>query len=130
LFERSLREKNFKPWSAANVAYSLIRPKSQIPNIRHDGTLTIGNFMLMMKKPQNLEFEPVHPKIVFLASVVHGISCISIIYNGHTSHSKNSYLSNLTQSYYGLIITKILGVQEVVIFKFFVIDSGESVLCI
>jgi hypothetical protein len=35
-------------WSAAQVAYSLIQPKSQIPNIRHDGTLSIGNFMLMM----------------------------------------------------------------------------------
>jgi hypothetical protein len=61
-------------WSAAHVAYSLIRPKSQIPNIRHDGTLSIGNFMLMMKKPRDLEFEPLHPKNVLLASVVHGIS--------------------------------------------------------
>jgi hypothetical protein len=43
------------PWSAAHVAYSLIRPKSQIPNIRHDGTLSTRNFMLMMKKPKNLE---------------------------------------------------------------------------
>jgi hypothetical protein len=58
------------------VAYSLIRPKSQIPNIRHDGTLSIKNFMLMMKKPKNLEFEPVHSKNVLLASVVHGISCL------------------------------------------------------
>jgi hypothetical protein len=63
------------PWLAAHVAYSLIRPKSQIPNIKHDGTLWIGNFMLMMKKPKNLEFEPVHPKNVHLASVAHGISC-------------------------------------------------------
>jgi hypothetical protein len=54
------------PWSAAHVAYSLIRPKSQISNIRHDGTLSIGNFMLMMKKPKNLEFEPVHPKMCSL----------------------------------------------------------------
>jgi hypothetical protein len=30
--------------------------------------------MLMMKKPKNLEFEPLHPKNVLLASVVHGIS--------------------------------------------------------
>jgi hypothetical protein len=29
-----------------------------------------------MKKPKNLEFEPVHPKNVLLASVVHGISCL------------------------------------------------------
>jgi hypothetical protein len=28
----------------------------------------------MMKKPKNLEFEPLHPKNVLLASVVHGIS--------------------------------------------------------
>jgi hypothetical protein len=58
------------------LVYSLIRPKSQIPSIRHDSTLSIGNFMLMMKKPMNLEFEPVHPKNVLLASVVHGISCL------------------------------------------------------
>jgi hypothetical protein len=32
--------------------------------------------MLMMKKPKNLEFEPVRPKNVLLASVVHGISCL------------------------------------------------------
>jgi predicted membrane channel-forming protein YqfA (hemolysin III family) len=67
-------------WSAAHVAYSLIRPKSQIPNIRHDGTLSFGNFMLMMKKPKDLEFEPVHPKNVLLASVVHGISCLFVIF--------------------------------------------------
>jgi hypothetical protein len=64
------------PWSAAHVTYSLIWPKSQIPNIRHDGTLSIGNLMLMMKKPKNLEFEPKHPKNVLLASVVYGISCL------------------------------------------------------
>jgi hypothetical protein len=29
-----------------------------------------------MKKPKNLGFEPVHPKNVLLASVVHGISCL------------------------------------------------------
>jgi hypothetical protein len=48
------------------------------PNIKHDGTLSIGNFMLMMKKPKNLEFEPVHPKNVPLSSVVHGISCLFV----------------------------------------------------
>jgi hypothetical protein len=58
------------------VAYSLIRPKSQIPNIGHDGALSIVNFMLMMKKPKNIEFEPVHPKNVLLASVEHGILCL------------------------------------------------------
>jgi hypothetical protein len=61
------------PWSATHVGYSLIRPKSQIPKIRHDGTLSIGNFMLMMKKPKNLEFEPLHP------INVQGISCLSSI---------------------------------------------------
>jgi hypothetical protein len=34
--------------------------------------------MLMMKKPKDLEFEPVHPKNVLLASVVHGISCLLV----------------------------------------------------
>jgi succinate dehydrogenase/fumarate reductase cytochrome b subunit len=29
-----------------------------------------------MKKPKNLGFEPVHPKNVLFASVVHGISCL------------------------------------------------------
>jgi hypothetical protein len=37
------------PWSAAHVAYSLIRPKSQISNIRHDGTLSIGNFFMLKR---------------------------------------------------------------------------------
>jgi hypothetical protein len=32
--------------------------------------------MLMMKKLNNLEFEPLHPINVLLASVVHGISCL------------------------------------------------------
>jgi hypothetical protein len=36
------------------------------PNIRHDGTLLIGNFMLMIKNPKNLVFEPVHPKNVLI----------------------------------------------------------------
>jgi hypothetical protein len=31
--------------------------------------------MLMMNNPKNLEFEPMHPKNVLIASVVHGISC-------------------------------------------------------
>jgi hypothetical protein len=35
-----------------------------------DGTISIGNFMLMVKKPKNLEFEPELPKNVLLASVV------------------------------------------------------------
>jgi hypothetical protein len=34
-------------WSSALVAYSLIRPKSQNSNIRHDGTLK--NFMLILE---------------------------------------------------------------------------------
>jgi hypothetical protein len=35
--------------------------------------------MLMMKKPKNLEFEPLHLKNVLLASVVHGISCLFLV---------------------------------------------------
>jgi hypothetical protein len=38
--------------------------------------------MLMMKKPKNLEFEPVLPKNVLLASVVHGISCLLVVFFG------------------------------------------------
>jgi hypothetical protein len=64
------------PWSATHVAYSLIQLKSQNPNIRHDGTISIGNFMLMMKKPKNLKFELLHPKNVRLSSVVPRISCL------------------------------------------------------
>jgi hypothetical protein len=45
------------PWSSAPVAYTPIRPKSQIFNIGHDYTLWIRNFMVMMKKPENLDFE-------------------------------------------------------------------------
>jgi hypothetical protein len=44
-------------WSSAAVAYSPIRPKSQIFNIGHDYALWIKNFMVMMKKPDNLNFE-------------------------------------------------------------------------
>jgi uncharacterized protein YacL (UPF0231 family) len=45
------------PWSSAPVAYSSIRPKSEIFNIGHDYTLWIRNFMVMMKTPKNLDFE-------------------------------------------------------------------------
>jgi hypothetical protein len=47
-----------------------------ISNIEHDCTLSNRNFILKMKKPKNLGFEPVHPKTVLFASVVHGISCL------------------------------------------------------
>jgi hypothetical protein len=48
----------FDPWSSPPVAYSSIRPKSQIFNKGgHDYTLRIRNFMVMMKKPENLDFE-------------------------------------------------------------------------
>jgi hypothetical protein len=43
------------PWSSAPVAYSPIRPKSQIFNIGHDYALWIRNFMVMMKKEKNLD---------------------------------------------------------------------------
>jgi hypothetical protein len=46
-----LRRIRFFKYNLGSFAYSLIRPKSQIPNIRHDGTLSIGN-MLMIKKTQ------------------------------------------------------------------------------
>jgi hypothetical protein len=39
-------------WSSAPVAYSPIRPKSQIFNIGHDYALWIRNFMVMMKNPR------------------------------------------------------------------------------
>jgi hypothetical protein len=41
------------PWPTAPVAYSSIRPKSQIFNIGHDYALWIRNFMVMMKKLDN-----------------------------------------------------------------------------
>jgi hypothetical protein len=44
--------------SSAPVACSLISPKSQNSNIRHDGTLSIRNFMLVLKNPMDLNFEP------------------------------------------------------------------------
>jgi hypothetical protein len=40
------------PWASAPVAYSPIRPKSQIFNIGHDYALWIRNFMVMMKTPR------------------------------------------------------------------------------
>jgi hypothetical protein len=45
------------PWSAAPMAYSLIRPKSQISNVGHDGTLSIRNFILMLRELKNPNFE-------------------------------------------------------------------------
>jgi hypothetical protein len=44
-------------WSSAPVAYTPIRPKSQIFNMGHDYALWIRNFMVMMEKPENLDFE-------------------------------------------------------------------------
>jgi hypothetical protein len=41
------------PRSAAPMAYSPIRPKSQIYNVEHDGTLSIRNFILMVNKLKN-----------------------------------------------------------------------------
>jgi hypothetical protein len=110
-----LARKKFRatlPWSAAHVAFSLIRQKSQIPNIRHDGTLSIGNLMLMMKKPKNLEFKPLHPKNVLLASVVHGISCLFIFCFIHQNkllfrtHWMTRLLSKLDIQNFGTYIPK------------------------
>jgi hypothetical protein len=46
--------------------------------------------MLMIKKPKNLEFEPLHPKNVLLASVVYGISCLFFPKMTHF-HYRNFY---------------------------------------
>ena len=43
------------------MAYSSIRPKSQISNIGHDGTSSIRNFLLMVKIPKGPNFEPHAP---------------------------------------------------------------------
>jgi hypothetical protein len=48
---------DFDLWLSAPVAYSLIRPKSQIFNVEHDYALWIRNFMVMKKTPENLDFE-------------------------------------------------------------------------
>jgi hypothetical protein len=45
------------PWSAAPMAYSSIRPKSQISKVGHDGALLIKNFLLMVNKLKNPNFE-------------------------------------------------------------------------
>jgi hypothetical protein len=68
LFERSLREKKFELHyhAAADVAYSLIRPKSQILKIRHDGTYSIDRKFHADDENLKLEFEPVHPKMCSL----------------------------------------------------------------
>jgi hypothetical protein len=39
------------------MAYSPIRPKSQISNVGHDGTLSIRYFILMVKELKNPNFE-------------------------------------------------------------------------
>jgi hypothetical protein len=48
------------PWSAAPMAYSPIRPKSQISNVGHlghDSTLSIRNFILMVEEIKNPNLE-------------------------------------------------------------------------
>jgi hypothetical protein len=45
------------PWSSAPVAYSSIRSKAQICNLGHDYALWIKNFMVMIQKPENLDFK-------------------------------------------------------------------------
>jgi hypothetical protein len=57
------------PWSSAPVACSSIRPKSQIFNTEHDYALWNRNFMVKIKKPENLDFEtwsngPRNPAII------------------------------------------------------------------
>jgi hypothetical protein len=51
------------PWSAAPMAYSSIRPKSQISKVGHDGALAIRNFILMVNKLKNPNFEPFCPPL-------------------------------------------------------------------
>jgi hypothetical protein len=41
----------------APVAYSLIRPKSHISNIKHDGTLSFRNFIMMVENFEHHNFE-------------------------------------------------------------------------
>jgi hypothetical protein len=53
------------PWSSAPVAYSPIRPKSQIFNIGHDYALWIRNFMVMIKKNPRIS-------ILRLSPMAHG----------------------------------------------------------
>jgi hypothetical protein len=43
-------------WDLAQWPTAIIRPKSQNSNIRHDGILSIGNFMLMINNHLNLKF--------------------------------------------------------------------------
>jgi hypothetical protein len=44
--DEKTREPQF--WDLAQWPTAIIRPKSQNSNIRHDGILSIGNFMLMI----------------------------------------------------------------------------------
>jgi hypothetical protein len=41
------------------VAYSLIRPKSHISDIGHDGTLSFRNFIMKVKNIKIHNFEPI-----------------------------------------------------------------------
>jgi hypothetical protein len=58
------------PWSAAPMAYSPIRPKSQISNVWHDSTLSIRNFILMVNKLKILILRPLEA-IEALAHISH-----------------------------------------------------------
>jgi hypothetical protein len=81
------------PWSSAPVAYSSIRPKSQIFNIGHDYALWIRNFMVMKKIPENLDFETwtngsrlksvQSPKIQILGMMVFFRSKFMLMINNH-----------------------------------------------
>jgi hypothetical protein len=50
----------------------------------------------MIKNHKNLEFEPVYPKNVLFASVVHGISCFIWFSTSYRAAEKlkNDYLSS------------------------------------
>jgi hypothetical protein len=56
-FERSRCKNNCKFKARGHLGSW---PKSHISNIGHDGILSFSNFMLMVKKHRNLNFEPLH----------------------------------------------------------------------
>jgi hypothetical protein len=59
LSARIVMSSEFMVTCASAVAYSLIRPKSHISNMRHDGTVSFRNFIMMVKNFKNYNFEPI-----------------------------------------------------------------------
>jgi hypothetical protein len=53
--------------------------------------------MLKIKKTKNLEVEPLHPKNMLLASVVHGVSCLfdkKIVRGAFFQYPKSNLIAN------------------------------------